>query len=164
MKERGIDPKTDPEKAGRMWIDTIWHGIPIIRRGHRVMLGKAWSWDKIPWVRDQWKQISNGRPFLVKGIQCVEDAVKAVEYQCDGIVVSNHAGRQVDGAVGSLDMLSEIVDAVGDKLTVLFDSGVRSGITHTNVGVECRGGCVQGARAGGKGRLCGQDVDLGVEY
>jgi isopentenyl diphosphate isomerase/L-lactate dehydrogenase-like FMN-dependent dehydrogenase len=64
---------------------------------------------------------------LLKGIQSVDDALKAVEMGCDGIVVSNHAGRQVDGAVGSLDMLPEIVDAVGDKLTILFDSGVRSG-------------------------------------
>jgi len=79
-------------------------------------------------VIGQWKKISNGRPFLLKGIQCVEDAKKAVEVGCDGIVVSNHAGRQVDGAVGSLDVLPEIVDAVGDKLTILFDSGVRSGI------------------------------------
>ena len=92
-----------------------------------LMEGKAWSWEKIPWVIKQWKKISNGRPFLLKGIQCVEDAKKAVEYGCDGIVVSNHAGRQVDGAVGSLDVLPEIVDAVGDKLTILFDSGVRSG-------------------------------------
>jgi len=114
MQERGINPNTDPEKAGRMWIDSIWHG-------------KAWTWSKLPWLIKQWKHISNGRPFVLKGIQCVEDAQKAVEYGCDGIVVSNHAGRQVDGAVGSLDMLGEIADAVGDKLTVLFDSGVRSG-------------------------------------
>lgn len=61
----------------------------------------------------QWKRISNGRPFVIKGIQCAEDALKALEYGCEGIVVSNHAGRQVDGAVGSLEMLPEIVEAVG---------------------------------------------------
>jgi isopentenyl diphosphate isomerase/L-lactate dehydrogenase-like FMN-dependent dehydrogenase len=88
--------------------------------------GKAWSWEKIPWVIEQWK-ISNGRPFLLKGIRCTQDAKKAVDVECNGIVVSNHAGRQVDGAVGSLDMLPEIVDAVGDTLAILFDSGVRGG-------------------------------------
>lgn len=56
----------------------------------------------------KWKALSNGRPFLLKGIQCAEDAVKAMEHGCDGVVVSNHAGRQVDGAVGSLDMLPEV--------------------------------------------------------
>lgn len=63
----------------------------------------------------EWKQISNGRPFGLKGIQSVADAQKALEIGCDFIVVSNHAGRQVDGAVGSLDMLPEIADAVGDS-------------------------------------------------
>jgi isopentenyl diphosphate isomerase/L-lactate dehydrogenase-like FMN-dependent dehydrogenase len=50
---------------------------------------------QIKWLKKQWAQISGGRPFVLKGIQCVEDAQKAVEYGCDGIVVSNHAGRQV---------------------------------------------------------------------
>lgn len=63
----------------------------------------------------QWKRISNGRPFLLKGIQSIADARKALEVGCEGIVVSNHAGRQVDGAVGSLDVLPEIADAVGDS-------------------------------------------------
>jgi isopentenyl diphosphate isomerase/L-lactate dehydrogenase-like FMN-dependent dehydrogenase len=54
------------------------------------------------------KTLTNGRPFLIKGIQSVHDAQKAVELGCDGIVVSNHAGRQVDGAVGSLDVLPEV--------------------------------------------------------
>ena len=55
------------------------------------------------------------RPFVIKGIQCVADAIKAYEIGCDGIVVTNHAGRQVDGAVGSLEVLPEIVEAVGDS-------------------------------------------------
>ena len=53
------------------------------------------------------------------------DAKKAVEYGVDGIVVSNHAGRQVDGAIASLDALENIVNAVGDKTYIMFDSGVR---------------------------------------
>jgi isopentenyl diphosphate isomerase/L-lactate dehydrogenase-like FMN-dependent dehydrogenase len=56
----------------------------------------------------KWKDMTNGRPFLVKGIQCAEDAIKAVEAGCDGVVASNHAGRQVDGAIGSLEALPEV--------------------------------------------------------
>lgn len=64
---------------------------------------------------------------MIKGIQSVEDAITAHEVGCDGIVVTNHAGRQVDGAVGSLDVLPAIVDAVGDKMKIIFDSGIRTG-------------------------------------
>lgn len=56
----------------------------------------------------KWKDMTNGRSFLVKGIQCAEDAIKAVEAGCDGVVVSTHAGRQVDGAIGSLEALPEV--------------------------------------------------------
>lgn len=65
--------------------------------------------------KKQWKRISNGRPFLLKGTQSVADARKALEIACEGIVVSNHTGRQVDGAVASLDVLPEIADAVGES-------------------------------------------------
>jgi lactate 2-monooxygenase len=64
---------------------------------------------------------------VVKGIQHVEDAREAVRRGVDGIVVSNHGGRQVDGAIASLDALPPIAEAVGDELTILFDSGIRSG-------------------------------------
>jgi len=113
LKEKGIDPVKQPNEAGAMWIDNVWHG-------------RAWSWEKMPWLIKTWKQMSNGKPICLKGIQSVEDAKKAVEYGFDGIVVSNHAGRQVDGAVASLDALERIVDAVGDKTYIMFDSGVRS--------------------------------------
>ena len=63
----------------------------------------------------QWKRISGGRPFVIKGIQSAADARRALEIGCEGIVVTNHAGRQVDGAVGSLEVLPEIVEAVGDS-------------------------------------------------
>ena len=71
--------------------------------------------------------MSGGKPFCLKGIQHVEDAKKAVELGVDGIVVSNHAGRQVDGAIASLDALENIVAAVGDKTYIMFDSGIRGG-------------------------------------
>ena len=66
-------------------------------------------------------------PLVLKGIQHVEDATRAVEEGVDGIIVSNHGGRQVDGARGSLDALPGVVDAVNGRIPVLFDSGVRGG-------------------------------------
>ena len=114
LKEVGIDPKTQPEEAGAMWIDSVWHG-------------RAHSWDKMPWLVKTWKELSGGKPIAIKGIQSVADAKKAVEVGFDGVVVSNHAGRQVDGAVASLDALENIVDAVGDQTYIMFDSGVRGG-------------------------------------
>jgi isopentenyl diphosphate isomerase/L-lactate dehydrogenase-like FMN-dependent dehydrogenase len=80
------------------------------------------SWDDLSFLRDNW----NG-PIVLKGITAVEDAKLAAEHGVDGIVVSNHGGRQVDGAIASLDALPAIADAVGEQLTVLFDSGVRTG-------------------------------------
>lgn len=114
-KRFGKKPEDDLKDASTKWIDeNVWHG-------------QAHGWEKIPWVIEQWKRISNGLPFLIKGIQSVSDAEKAIEVGCDGIVVSNHAGRQVDGAIGSLDALAEISQAVGHKTTLLFDSGIRGG-------------------------------------
>ncbi|KAK4575133.1 hypothetical protein LTR86_000985 [Recurvomyces mirabilis] len=112
LAEDGIDPKTQPNEAGAKWIDNVWHG-------------RAHSWERMPWLIKTWKEISGGMPFAIKGIQDVRDARKAVEVGVDGIVVSNHAGRQVDGAIASLDALEKIVDAVGDKTYIMFDSGVR---------------------------------------
>ena len=112
LRERGIDPKTQLNEAGAAWIDSIWHG-------------RAWSWEKIPWLIREWKRLSGDKPFILKGLQSVADARKAVELGVDGIVVSNHAGRQVDGAVASLDALESITAAVGDKTYLMYDSGVR---------------------------------------
>jgi lactate 2-monooxygenase len=66
-------------------------------------------------------------PILLKGILSPDDARQALEHGMDGIIVSNHGGRQLDGAVAALDALPRVVDAVGDKLTILFDSGIRRG-------------------------------------
>lgn len=80
------------------------------------------TWDQLPFVRQRWDG-----PIVLKGIQHVDDARLAAEHGMDGIVVSNHGGRQVDGAIASLDVLPRIAEAVGDRLAVLFDSGVRTG-------------------------------------
>jgi lactate 2-monooxygenase len=80
------------------------------------------SWKNLAFLREHWDG-----PIVLKGICTVGDAREAAAHGVDGIVVSNHGGRQIDGARPSLDALPSIVDAVGDKLTVLFDSGVRTG-------------------------------------
>lgn len=81
------------------------------------------SWSDLEWIREFWKG-----PMIIKGILDPEDARDAVAFGADGIVVSNHGGRQLDGVLSSARALPAIADAVGDKLTVLADSGVRSGL------------------------------------
>ncbi|MBV8932273.1 MAG: alpha-hydroxy-acid oxidizing protein, partial [Kutzneria sp.] len=80
------------------------------------------TWDDLAWLRKEWTG-----PIALKGIQHPDDARRAADAGMDGVIVSNHGGRQVDGAVASLDQLPPIVDAVGEELTVLFDSGIRTG-------------------------------------
>lgn len=80
------------------------------------------SWKNLAFLREHWDG-----PIVLKGICTVGDAREAAAHGVDGIVVSNHGGRQIDGAKPSLDALPSIVDAVGDDLTILFDSGVRTG-------------------------------------
>ena len=81
------------------------------------------TWKDLDWVRSEW-----GGPMVVKGILEVEDAREAAANGVDGIVVSNHGGRQLDGVVSSARALPSIADAVGDKLKLLVDGGVRSGL------------------------------------
>ncbi|MEE6210464.1 lactate 2-monooxygenase [Salarchaeum sp. III] len=80
------------------------------------------TWDDLDWLTDQ-----TDLPIVLKGILHPADARRAVEKGADGIVVSNHGGRQVDNAVAALDALPGVVDAVGDDADVLFDSGIRRG-------------------------------------
>ena len=80
------------------------------------------SWDDIGWIKDYW-----GGPLIIKGILDVEDARKSLDYGADAIIVSNHGGRQLDGAPSSIRALPDIVDAVGDKVEVHVDGGIRSG-------------------------------------
>ncbi|BCS28418.1 uncharacterized protein APUU_61466S [Aspergillus puulaauensis] len=86
------------------------------------IVGRNHTWDEVAFLRKAWSG-----PLILKGIQHVQDAKAALTHGCDGIVVSNHGGRQLDGAIGSLDVLPEIVEAVGSEMTVLFDSGIRTG-------------------------------------
>jgi lactate 2-monooxygenase len=87
-----------------------------------VLANPSLTWDDLSLLREL-----TSLPILVKGIQHAEDAREAARRGVDGVVVSNHGGRQVDGALASLDALPPIAEAVGDDLAVLFDSGVRGG-------------------------------------
>ena len=87
-----------------------------------IQANPSLTWDDLASLREM-----TSLPILIKGIQHVDDAREAARRGLDGIVVSNHGGRQVDGAIAALDALPAIADAVGDQLTILFDSGVRGG-------------------------------------
>lgn len=87
-----------------------------------VFTHPAFSWADIAWLRTTTKL-----PILIKGIIHPDDASKAADHGVEGIVVSNHGGRQADGAIGTLDALPDIIEATRDRMTVLLDSGVRHG-------------------------------------
>ncbi|QWF78079.1 lactate 2-monooxygenase [Amycolatopsis sp. CA-230715] len=101
-------PEDDPASAILRWISMV--------------TGTDKAWAQLPFLREHWDG-----PIVLKGIQHPDDARRAVDAGMDGIVVSNHGGRQVDGAIGSLDALPGVVAAVGGRTEVLFDSGVRTG-------------------------------------
>ncbi|MEI7713108.1 MAG: alpha-hydroxy acid oxidase [Rhodospirillales bacterium] len=87
-----------------------------------VMRQDNLNWEDVKIFRDKWPGI-----LMLKGINRVDDALKAISYGVDGIIVSNHGGRNMDSAAATIDMLPEIAQAVGDKITVLLDSGIRRG-------------------------------------
>jgi L-lactate dehydrogenase (cytochrome) len=80
------------------------------------------SWPEVRWVKERF-----GGPVIVKGVLDPEDARLAVANGADAIIVSNHGGRQLDGAPSTIRVLPEIVDAVGDKTEIYLDGGIRSG-------------------------------------
>ncbi len=89
-----------------------------------TMLDQSMSWKDAEKLCSQW-----GGHFALKGIMSVEDAKRAVDIGCSGIMVSNHGGRQLDGSRSPFDQLTEIVDAVGDKIDVICEGGIQRG-TH----------------------------------
>jgi len=86
------------------------------------MLAPDISWEDLQWIRDMWP-----RKLILKGVLTVEDAQQAASMGCDGIILTNHGGRQLDSCVAPIEVLPEIVRAVDKKLAVLIDSGFRRG-------------------------------------
>jgi isopentenyl diphosphate isomerase/L-lactate dehydrogenase-like FMN-dependent dehydrogenase len=97
---------------------------PGAATGHYVgvYVNPSLTWDKLTWLREV-----SSLPILVKGILHPDDAREAVERGADGVIVSNHGGRQIDGEIASLDALPSVVHAVGSETQVLLDSGIRGG-------------------------------------
>ena len=87
-------------------------------------IDRTLNWKDAEWLAGEW-----GGPFLIKGVHSVHDAKMSAEIGAHGVMVSNHGGRQLDGVPACIDALGPIVDAVGDKLEVILDGGVRRG-TH----------------------------------
>lgn len=105
------------------------------------MLDTSLDWDQVEKLRSDW-----GGKFCLKGVMSAEDAKRAADIGCDAIMVSNHGGRQLDGSRSPFDQLDEIVDAVGDRIEVICDGGVRRG-THALKALSV------GAKAASGGRL-----------
>jgi L-lactate dehydrogenase (cytochrome) len=97
-------------------------GIVSLSKWTASQFDPTLDWKTIDWVKNEW-----GGKLILKGIQDVEDAKLAVAAGADAIVVSNHGGRQLDGALSSIKALPPIVDAVGDRIEVWMDGGIRSG-------------------------------------
>jgi isopentenyl diphosphate isomerase/L-lactate dehydrogenase-like FMN-dependent dehydrogenase len=87
-----------------------------------TLVDSSLTWRDLEWLRE-----NAGLPVIAKGILTAEDAVLAADHGCDAVVVSNHGGRQLDRAVASLEALPEVADAVGDRVEVLMDGGIRRG-------------------------------------
>lgn len=96
--------------------------VAAVRHFFAIYSNPKLTWDDLKFLRDRTRL-----PLLLKGIMHPDDACRAVDGGVDGIVVSNHGGRQVDGGIGALDALPAVVEAVSDRLPVLFDSGIRRG-------------------------------------
>ncbi|MHC2257572.1 L-lactate dehydrogenase (cytochrome) [Bradyrhizobium embrapense] len=116
-------------------------GTMSIGRYFTEMLDPAMTWDDVSQMVRQW----NGQ-FCLKGVMSVDDAKRAVEIGCTGIILSNHGGRQLDGSRAAFDQLAEIVDAVGDRIDVMMDGGIKRG-SHVLKALSL------GAKAVGLGRF-----------
>ena len=113
---------TDPVFRSRLAVPPEQDPVAAIRLWSAIFGNSALNWDDLPFLRRHTRL-----PIVLKGIVQPEDASKAVACGVDGIIVSNHGGRQVDGAIAALDALPKVVEAVKGEIPVLFDSGIRHG-------------------------------------
>jgi (S)-2-hydroxy-acid oxidase len=120
-----ITNKPGTTSPGRLILNakTVEEGNRLAKEHKDVLVDKSLTWDEtIPWLRSQ-----TSLKIILKGILTEEDALKAVEAGVDGVIVSNHGGRQLDGAPSTLEALPEVVDAVKGRIPVMFDGGISKG-------------------------------------
>jgi isopentenyl diphosphate isomerase/L-lactate dehydrogenase-like FMN-dependent dehydrogenase len=126
---------SDPVFRDAIGGDPLFHPIRAREYFSEIFSDPARTWGDLARLRE-----STRLPILLKGILHPDDARKAVDLGVAGLIVSNHGGRQLDGAIAALDALTRVVDAVGDRTTVLFDSGIRRGadvIKAMALGARC---------------------------
>jgi isopentenyl diphosphate isomerase/L-lactate dehydrogenase-like FMN-dependent dehydrogenase len=123
-REPGASDPSPSDGAGRPTApspdDAPTRGVAAA--GAVAMMASPFAWDDINWIRERWTG-----PLLVKGVLSGDDAVLAADAGADAVVVSNHGGRQLEGAPATLRVLPEVVEAAGNRLEVLLDGGVRRG-------------------------------------
>ncbi|HZQ69207.1 MAG TPA: lactate 2-monooxygenase [Terriglobales bacterium] len=112
----------DPVFCARLGCKAEENPAGAIRLWSQVFSNTTLTWKDLAWLREHTKL-----PVVLKGIQHADDAKRALDAGVDGVLVSNHGGRQVDGGIGTLDALPSVVEAINEKAVVLFDSGVRHG-------------------------------------
>src|SRR5215472_11660817 len=103
-------------------IVTPERGVLRVRDAHTAMKREAFTWKDMQWIRPLWKG-----PIVIKGVLSAEEAKRSLDYGAAAVVVSNHGGRQLDCVPASLQVLPEVVAAVGGQAEVLIDSGIRRG-------------------------------------
>lgn len=113
---------SDPVFRGSLEVPPEDDPAAAVQRFATLFANAGVTWDDLPALREM-----TDLPIVVKGVLHPDDARIALEKGADGVLVSNHGGRQVDGAIGALDALPDVVEAVGDRAPVLFDSGIRTG-------------------------------------
>lgn len=129
-------PKERDVRNNHLGPEMSWGSLkdrPDLIRTKSVGIPDTINWDPpgylgLTWGRLDWIRSLTGLPLVIKGIRTTEDALRCVEHGVDGIVVSNHGGRQIDGTFSAIETLPSIAEAVGDKLEVYFDSGIRRGL------------------------------------
>jgi isopentenyl diphosphate isomerase/L-lactate dehydrogenase-like FMN-dependent dehydrogenase len=124
-RERGL--RHDFERLNRERFPAAFKGNANHLLGKSAEEGLHYIGDTLTWEIIDWLHSITRLPIIVKGILTGEDATLALEHRVDGIIVSNHGGRQLDGAIASIDALPEVLQAVGDRCEVLVDGGIRRG-------------------------------------